>query len=107
MKNSFVNKVAAERAVLDVVNSYTSGTRQLTGLSWIAIDAWQKNIETMTDQKIVVELKEISDLCQSLSDRSHETFTKLDPDIGLLIASRIQLLSQLMKGVNFGAVSHC
>ena len=46
MKNTFLNKVAAERAVLRVVNARTSGARQLAGLSWAAIDAWQRAIGT-------------------------------------------------------------
>ena len=44
MKNTFLNKVAAERAVLRIVNAHTSGVRQLAGLSWVAIDAWQRAI---------------------------------------------------------------
>lgn len=98
MKNTFVNKVAAERAVLGIVNAHTQGPRQLTGLSWVAIDAWQRSTGPIVDEKLIIELKKISDLCQSLSDRSHETFTKLDPDLGLLIMSRMQILSQLLDG---------
>ena len=97
MKNTFLNKVAAERAVLRIVNAHTSGVRQLAGLSWVAIDAWQRAIGTIGSQPLVDELKTISDLCQRLSDRSHETFQPLDPAVAQLINSRIQSLEQLLK----------
>lgn len=100
MKNTFLNKVAAERAVLSVVNAYTSGASQLAGLSWAAIDAWQRTIGTAGSQPLVDELKTLSDLCQRLSDRSHETFHPLDPAVAQLIDSRMQLLEQLLSATS-------
>lgn len=96
MKNTFLNKVAAERAVLRVVNAHTSGTRQLAGLSWVAIEEWQRTISMAGSQQLVNELKTLSDLCQRLSDRSHETFQPMDPAIADLIDSRIRSLEKLI-----------
>jgi len=78
--NTFANKVAAERAVLRIVNRHTPGSRQLAGLSWVAIETWQQTIGLAASDPLVAELKELSDLCQRLSDRSHETFEKTRPD---------------------------
>jgi hypothetical protein len=96
MKNTFINKVAAERAVLRIINAHTTGTRQLSGLSWTAIDTWQRSSSVMGDQVLVDELREISDLCQRLSDRSHETFSPLDPAINTMIDSRMEVLARLL-----------
>jgi len=97
MNNTFINKVMAERAVLRIVNVRTPGMRQLTGLSWTAIDAWQRSSGAVGDQVLVDELKAISDLCQCLSDRSHETFAPLDPAINTMIDSRMQALARLLE----------
>ncbi|WP_152615349.1 hypothetical protein [Janthinobacterium lividum] len=93
-KNSFVNKVTAERAILKVVNSYTRRGKQLTGLSSIAIEAWQRFNFVPADSPIVVGLKELSDLCQCLSDRSHETFNPMDESAVKLVSARLDELSQ-------------
>ena len=97
MKNTFINKVAAERAVLRIVNAHTSGTRQLSGLSWTDIDRWHRSSSFMGDQVLVDELRAISDLCQRLSDRSHETFSPLDPAVNTIIDSRIEVLARLLE----------
>lgn len=97
MRNTFFNKVAAERAVLRIVNAHTSGSRQLSGLSSGAIDNWQRSSNITYNQVIVDELKNISDLCQRLSDRSHETFSPLDPALNTMIDSRIEVLARLLE----------
>jgi hypothetical protein len=97
MKNTFQNKVMAERAVLSVVNKYTSGDEQLGGLSWVAIDAWQHSGGRVATSVAVQELKEISDLCQRLSDRSHETFGSLDDSLAEVIDARIRSLDQILS----------
>lgn len=97
MKNTFLNKVTAERAVLRIVNTFTSGGKQLSGLSWVAIDAWQRANADIGTNSLINELKEISDLCQRLSDRSHETFGELDPALSEVIESRILSLKQMLS----------
>lgn len=99
MKNTFQNKVTAERAVLKVVNRYTSGDKQLGGLSWVAIDAWQLASGAVATSAVVRELKEISDLCQRLSDRSHETFESLDDSVAGTIDLRVRALDQKLSAV--------
>lgn len=100
MKNTFINKVAAERAVLRIVNANTPGSRQLSGLSWGAIDNWQRSNNIAHNQTIVDELKKISDLCQRLSDRSHETFPVLDPSLNATIESGMEALTRLLEMKN-------
>lgn len=96
--NTFANKVAAERAVLRIVNRRTPGVRQLAGLSWVAIETWQQTIGLAASDPLVVELKALSDLCQRLSDRSHETFEKLDPMLAQTIDFRLNSLEELVLG---------
>lgn len=93
-QNSFVNKVTAERAILKVVNSYTNKNSQLTGLSWIAIEDWQRCNAVPPNSSIVIGLKELSDLCQVLSDRSQETFDPLDENVVKQVMARLEKLSQ-------------
>lgn len=78
MTNSFINKVSAERRVLSVVNAKTPGKRQLTGLSFSAIDLWRRKVGFETTADIAEPLIALASLCQLLSDRSHETFQPLD-----------------------------
>ena len=89
MTNTFLNKVAAERSVLSVVNSRTSGKRQLTGLSSAAIELWCRKVGTETTKDVVGPLLVLADLCQRLSDRSHETFQPLDPLFATKIDSQL------------------
>jgi hypothetical protein len=96
--NTFANKVAAERAVLRIVNRHTPGGRQLAGLSWAAIEIWQQIVGLAASDPLVTELKVLSDLCQRLSDRSHETFEKLDPMLAQKIDLRINSLEHLVIG---------
>lgn len=78
MTNSFLNKVSAERTVLSVVNARTTGRLQLTGLSSAAIDLWRSKVGTEMTKDAVVPLVALAELCQRLSDRSHETFQAID-----------------------------
>ena len=81
MANSFLNKVAAERRVLSVVNARFRGDEQLAGLSKAAIDLWQRNVGSQVTNQVVETLITLADLCQSLSDRSHESFRPLNPAV--------------------------
>ena len=96
--NTFANKVAAERSVLRIVNRHSPGARQLAGLSWKAIETWQQTIGLSGSDPLVAELKALSDLCQRLSDRSHETFEKLDPMLAQTIDLRVNSLEKLVLG---------
>lgn len=78
MRNTFVNKVDAERRILRLVNSYTKGACQLSGLSWVAIGSWARQNGFLDSSELVERLRLLSDLCQRLSDRSHETFQPID-----------------------------
>ncbi len=92
MTNSFMNKVVAERSVLSVVNARTTGKRQLTGLSSAAIELWCRKIGTEVTKDVVGPLISLADLCQRLSDRSHETFQPLDPSLAAKIESNLCIL---------------
>ena len=81
MANSFMNKVSAERRVLSVVNARFRGDEQLAGLSKSAIDLCQRNVGAQATNDVVETLIILADLCQSLSDRSHESFRPLNPAV--------------------------
>ena len=89
MTNTFFNKVTAERSVLSVVNSRTTGKQQLTGLSSAAIELWRRKVGTEATNDVVGPLLTLADLCQRLSDRSHETFQPLDPSFATKIDSNL------------------
>jgi hypothetical protein len=78
MSNSFVNKVSVERKIISAINTCTPGARQLTGLSSAAIEVWRRNAGTEATEEIVERLTALAELCQRLSDRSHETFQPVD-----------------------------
>jgi len=92
MTNSFLNKVSAERRVLSVVNTKTRGTRQLTGLSSAAIDLWRRKVGSEITADVAAPLVALADLCQLLSDRSHETFQPIDISLSENIESHMSIL---------------
>jgi hypothetical protein len=71
--NTFLTRIAAERQGLAAVNAYATGPRQLTGLTWEALSEWQRRIALPEASVLLKCLREYSDSCQRLSDRSHET----------------------------------
>ncbi|WXU00288.1 MAG: hypothetical protein Ctma_1001 [Catillopecten margaritatus gill symbiont] len=75
--NSFVRKVEAERSILTEVNIYTKGKGQLTGLSSSAIDNWCSFHNVELNGEVSNTLRNLSDLCNSLSDRSNESFVNI------------------------------
>jgi hypothetical protein len=89
MTNSFLNKVSAEREIISYVNQTTKGRLQLTGLSTLAISSWHEKNSSMVSSEVVLCLLSLSDLCQRLSDRSHETFEALDEALQDSIAKKI------------------
>lgn len=100
MTNSFLNKVSAERGVLSVINARTKGNRQLTGLSSAAIDLWRRKVGIEATKDVAGKLVVLAELCQRLSDRSHETFQPLDSTLAERIESELSTLRTLVA--NFG-----
>ena len=92
MTNSFLNKVSAERRVLTIVNTKTPERRQLTGLSSAAIDLWRRKVGSEITADVTVPLIALADLCQLLSDRSHETFQPVDISLLEKIESLMSIL---------------
>jgi hypothetical protein len=92
MINSFLNKVSAERRVLAVVNAKTSGGHQLAGLSSAAIDLWRRKVGSEITADVAIPLIALADLCQLLSDRSHETFQTIDISLSERIESYMSIL---------------
>lgn len=89
MSNSFLNKVSAERRVLSIVNATMPGRRQLTGLSSAAIDLWRHKVGYEITAGVAAPLIALADLCQLLSDRSHETFQPIDISLSEKIKSNM------------------
>lgn len=81
MKNTFENRVATERRVLTAINKRVDRGRQLAGLSRPAIYLWAAGMNRNLGDTLVQRLLEIGELCQSLSDRSHEAFIPLSPNV--------------------------
>lgn len=77
MKNTFLNRVTAERRVLSVVNSRLEKNQQLTGLSKEAISRWSSDIGLSRCSTVNRLLINLAENCQRLSDRSNETFTPI------------------------------
>lgn len=78
MTNTFLNRVAAERRVLSVVNGRFSRVDQLTGLSRAAIAKWCASVGLERAVSIKPILLALAEKCQRLSDRSNETFLQID-----------------------------
>lgn len=92
MTNTFLNKVAAERRVLSAVNARTPGSHQLTGLSSAAIDLWRRKVGSEITADVATPLMVLADLCQLLSDRSHETFQPINITLSERIESHMSIL---------------
>lgn len=97
MSKSFANKVIAERLVLKNVNEYTFGTFQLTGLTYKSISSWANLHCLEKDSDLVVILKDISELCHRMSDRSKETFESIDESYLNEISLKIPSLREFLK----------
>lgn len=99
MTNSFLNKVSAERRVLYVVNAKTPGKRQLTGLSSAAVDLWRRKVGSEITADVAEPLTVLADLCQLLSDRSHETFQPIDISLSEKIEFQMSVLRDAVAKV--------
>lgn len=78
MKNTFLNRVSAERRVLSVVNNPLPRSMQLTGLSEAAIVRWRAVVGLNQTSSVSPILLAVAELCQRLSDRSNETFMPIE-----------------------------
>lgn len=78
MSRKFINKIAAERVVVSSVNNHYDGFFELEGMTRIAINNWALRNGMDKNDKRVEVLLVVSDLCQSMSDRSQESFKKID-----------------------------
>lgn len=96
MNNSFLNKVSAERKVLKIVNAWTPGRLQLTGLSSAAIALWSNKVGHEDTKDIIDPLKILAELCQCLSDRSHETFQPIDSSLASKIETNLISLKNIV-----------
>ncbi len=96
MTNSFMSKVAAERRVLSIVNARFRGPKQLAGLSKSAIDLWQRTVGDQATEQVVAALLVLAELCQSLSDRSHESFKPLNPAVGQALDAALIALNAVL-----------
>lgn len=99
MTNTFINKVDAERSVLKLVNRWTPGPQQLAGLTATAINDWQRRLGADALDEVSSELKAVGDICQRLSDRSHETFEPLNPVLDDAINEGLQRLRAALDRV--------
>ena len=95
--NSFLNKVSAERKVLATINNRLSRRMQLTGLSRVAISNWTSLVGINRSSELVSILTDLADACQTLSDRSNETFTSLDIKDSEKIDKKIGNLKAVLK----------
>ena len=96
--NTFLTRVAAERQGLAAVNAYASGPRQLAGLTWEALSEWQRRLTLPEASELLKCLREYSDSCQRLSDRSHETVRQLsDADVPRVEAQLAEVRSVLAQ----------
>jgi hypothetical protein len=91
-----MNKVAAERNVLSIVNARFRDSDQLAGLSKAAIELWQRKMGSKTSNDVVATLIVLAELCQSLSDRSHESFRPLNPTLDQDLIMALNTLNDLL-----------
>jgi len=97
MTNTFLNKVSAERRVLKIVNTRFKRKQQLTGLSRPAIQRWQSLVGVEPGSLFSLLLFSLADQCQSLSDRSNETFAVIETERVELVNESIE---ELKSAVN-------
>lgn len=109
MKNTFLNRVSAERRVLTVVNSKFRGRLQLAGLSEAALLQWQGVVGDRVAEDVLLLLLELAEQCQLLSDRSNETFSAMEEAQAARIGAQLEALSlalQVPRTVTAGVPSN-
>lgn len=98
MKNTFLNRVSAERRVLALVNAKLSSKEQLAGLSQAAIHQWRVLAGLNNESPIISILTTLAKNCQRLSDRSNETFLPLDKTASEKIEKQLSVLKRELEG---------
>ncbi|MCO5095663.1 MAG: hypothetical protein M9960_10790 [Xanthomonadaceae bacterium] len=93
MKNTFLNRVSAERKVLKAVNALFSGNQQLAGLSQAALFRWESAVGHSRVADVLPLLTALAEQCQRLSDRSNETFMPLERDQAIKISEQLEVLT--------------
>ena len=81
MSNTFLSKVVAERAALALVNRRFVGRLQLSGLSSSAIEQWRSKVSLPATHNVVQTLAKVSEVAQTLSNKSNESFTPLTAEV--------------------------
>lgn len=94
MKNTFLNRVSAERRVLSVVNEPLSRNQQLTGLSSAAISRWRAVVGWDRTSSVNHILVAVAEQCQRLSDRSNETFMPIEIEDSEKIKKQLVVLQR-------------
>lgn len=92
LTNSFLNKVTAERRVLAIVNARYAGVRQLAGLSGAAIARWRVAVSNSGTDRLAEILTRLGVICQSLSNRSNESFDVLSSNVQGVIEAALNEL---------------
>lgn len=80
MKNTFLNRVSAERKILKIVNKRFPRDQQLAGLSQAALFRWQSTVSRNHIIDVLPLLIDLAEKCQRLSDRSNETFMPIEEE---------------------------
>jgi hypothetical protein len=97
MSNTFLSKVAAERAALAVVNRRYPGSSQLPGLSETAIEQWRVKVSLPSAHRLVQTLLKLGEVAQTLSNKSNESFMPLSTGVK---AALDQLMEELAATVS-------
>lgn len=93
MKNTFLNRVSAERKVLKVVNALFPGHLQLAGLSQAALLRWESVAGQSRVANVLPLLTDLAEQCQRLSDRSNETFMPVEKEQANKITEQLEVLA--------------
>jgi hypothetical protein len=97
MKNTFLNRVSAERKVLTAVNTQFPGDQQLAGLSQAALIRWESVVGSSRIAGVLPILTELAERCQRLSDRSNETFMPVELEQAIGISQQLEVLTQELR----------
>jgi hypothetical protein len=74
--NDFINRVDAQRTVLNLVNAHTRKGEALFGLSEKALRRWELSNGLDAGHPLSVALREVSVALQALANMSEETVTE-------------------------------
>lgn len=73
--NDFINRIDAQRQVLNLVNSRIRGGEELFGLSEKAISRWENANDIDACRSLSIHLRELAVALQTLANKSQETVT--------------------------------